>query len=102
MILFNSSSIAAGGYDARSGTLRLRYIDGDTYDYRSVPSAVFDDLLDAPSKGRFVNWCVKPHYVLRPRDLSQGRGRRDSGMVERPGFGRGLATSSTAAARRRG
>jgi hypothetical protein len=26
MILFNSSSIVAGGYDARSGTLRLRYI----------------------------------------------------------------------------
>jgi hypothetical protein len=26
MILFNSSSIVAGGYDARSGTLRLRNI----------------------------------------------------------------------------
>jgi hypothetical protein len=62
MILFNSSSIVAGGYDARSGTLRLRYIDGDTYNYRNVPSAVFDDLLDAPSKGRFVNWYVKPNY----------------------------------------
>jgi hypothetical protein len=44
MILFNASSIVAGGYDGRSGTLRLRYIDGDTYDYRNVPSAVFDDL----------------------------------------------------------
>jgi hypothetical protein len=62
MILFNSSSIAAGGYDARSRTLRLRYIDGDIYDYRNVPSAVFDDLLAAPSKGRFVNWYVKPYY----------------------------------------
>jgi len=58
MIMFNSSSIAAGGYDARSRTLRLRYIDGDTYDYRNVPGAVFDDLLDAPSKGRFVNWYI--------------------------------------------
>lgn len=48
VILFNSNSIVAGGYDACSGTLRLRYIDGDTYDYRNVPSAVFDDLLDAP------------------------------------------------------
>lgn len=28
MILFSSSSIVAGGYDARSGTLRLRYIGG--------------------------------------------------------------------------
>jgi hypothetical protein len=62
MVLFNSSSVVAGGYDTRSKTLRLRYIDGDTYDYRSVPKAVFDDLLAAPSKGRFVNWCVKPYY----------------------------------------
>lgn len=51
MILFNSSSIAAGGYDARSRTLRLRYIDGDTYDYRTVPGDVFDDLLDARPRG---------------------------------------------------
>ena len=62
MILFDSSSVAAGGYDARSGTLRLRYIDGDAYDYRNVPSAVFEDLLDAESKGRFVNRHVKPYY----------------------------------------
>jgi hypothetical protein len=62
MIWVHSSSIAAGGYDARSGTLRLCYIDGDTYDYRNVPSAVFDDFLNAASKGRFVNWHVKPHY----------------------------------------
>jgi hypothetical protein len=62
MVLFISSSIAAGGYDTRSGTLRLRYIDGDTYDYRNVPSAVFDGLLDATSKGRFVNRYVKPYY----------------------------------------
>jgi len=62
LISFNSSSIAAGGYDASSGTLRLRYVDGDVYDYRNVPSAVFDDLVKAPSKGWFVNSCVKPYY----------------------------------------
>ena len=62
MIPFSSTSIAAGGYDAGTETLRLRYIDGDTYDYRHVPSDVFEGLLDAPSKGRFVNWQVKPYY----------------------------------------
>jgi hypothetical protein len=59
---FDSSSIAAGGYHASSGTLRLRYVGGDVYDYRNVPSAVFDGLVKAPSKGRFVNSCVKPYY----------------------------------------
>jgi hypothetical protein len=72
MILFNSSSIAAGGYDARSRTLRLRYIGGGTYDYRNVPSVVFDDLLAAPSKGRFVNWHVKPYYSYVRMDLNPG------------------------------
>ncbi len=63
MVRFTSTSITAGGYDARSRTLRLRYIGGDTYDYRPVPSAVFEELLAAPSKGRFVNWHVKPNYA---------------------------------------
>jgi len=62
MTVFDSSSVVAGGYDARSGTLRLRYVDGDIYDYRDVPGAVFDALLRAPSKGRFVNWRIKPYY----------------------------------------
>jgi hypothetical protein len=61
-ILFDSSSIVAGGYDDRTGILRLRYIGGDTYDYRNVPNALFGDLLAAPSKGQFVNWHVKPYY----------------------------------------
>src|SRR5690606_34131281 len=49
MTRFDSSSIAAGGYDARSRTLRLRYVSGGTYDYKDVPGTVFDELLDAPS-----------------------------------------------------
>ena len=51
MILFNSSSIAAGGYDARSRTLRLRYIDEDTYDYRNVPGDVFIFWMPRPRGG---------------------------------------------------
>lgn len=62
MTLFNSSSIAAGGYHAPSRVLRLRYIDGDVYDYRNVPQVVFHNLLGAPSKGQFVNARVKPYY----------------------------------------
>jgi hypothetical protein len=63
MIAFESSCVAAGGYDPRSGVLRLRYVEGDTYDYRDVPSVLFEALLDAPSKGRFVNARVKPYYA---------------------------------------
>lgn len=60
-----SSSIAAAGYDPVGRTLRIRFIGGDAYDYQSVPADVFRGFLDAPSKGRFVNWQVKPYFRYR-------------------------------------
>lgn len=62
MVRMNSSSIAAAGYDDRRHALRLRYVNGGMYDYLDVPVSVFQELLDAPSKGRFVNWYIKPRY----------------------------------------
>jgi hypothetical protein len=62
MVRMNSSSIAAAGYDDRRHALRLRYVSGGMYDYLDVPVSVFQELLDAPSKGRFVNWYIKPRY----------------------------------------
>jgi hypothetical protein len=58
-----SSSIVAAGYDREQRTLRLCYIGGATYDYQEVPAEVFADLLNAPSKGRFVNTHVKPRFT---------------------------------------
>jgi hypothetical protein len=65
MVQMNSSSIAAAGYDHNRRALRLRYVGGGMYDYLDVPASVFQELLDAPSKGRFVNWCIKPRYRYR-------------------------------------
>ena len=58
----HSSSIAAVGYDRGMRTLRVRFINGGVYDYLQVPTDVFQDLLDASSKGQFVNWQIKPCY----------------------------------------
>ena len=57
-----SSSIEAAGYDRDRQTLRIRYVRGSTYDYVAVPARVFRDFLEADSKGRFVNWSIKPFY----------------------------------------
>ena len=57
-----SSSIEAAGYDLKRRTLRIRFVRGWTYDYQAVPAKVFRDLLAAESKGRFVNWSIKPYY----------------------------------------
>jgi hypothetical protein len=60
-----SSSIEAAGYDRERRTLRVRYLGGSTYDYVAVPAKVFKELLEADSKGRFVNWSIKPFYRYR-------------------------------------
>lgn len=57
-----SSSVEAAGYDLKRRRLRIRFVRGSTYDYEAVPAKVFKDLLAAESKGRFVNWSIKPHY----------------------------------------
>jgi len=59
----NSSSIAAAGYDRDSQILRVRFVGGATYDYRGVPADVFQGFLNAPSRGQFVNWRIKPFYA---------------------------------------
>ncbi|MBV9044052.1 MAG: KTSC domain-containing protein [Alphaproteobacteria bacterium] len=57
-----SSSIEAAGYDLERRTLRIRFVGGSTYDYHGVPAMVLKQLLAAESKGRFVNWSIKPYY----------------------------------------
>jgi hypothetical protein len=60
-----SSSIAAAGYDPDQQTLRVRFVGGDAYDYLQVPADVFQDFLAASSKGRFINWQIKPRFPYR-------------------------------------
>ena len=48
-------------------TARKRFCEyamsaGPAYDYLAVPPNVFEDFLAAESKGRFVNWQIKPYY----------------------------------------
>jgi hypothetical protein len=62
MLRVISTSIAAAGYDRDRQILRIRFIGGGTYDYLHVPANIFESFLDAPSKGQFVNWQIKPYY----------------------------------------
>lgn len=61
----DSSSIAGAGYDCGEQILRLRYSSSRTYDYLDVPEEVYEAFLEAPSKGQFVNWHIKPVYRFR-------------------------------------
>ena len=61
-----SSSVAAVGYDADARQLHLRFRDsGETYVYYGVEARVVEELMQAKSKGRFVNERIKRRYIAR-------------------------------------
>lgn len=63
MHFVDSSSVEAIGYDADAQELHVRFLkSGETYVYYSVEEWVFAELMQAASKGNYVNTRVKPHY----------------------------------------
>lgn len=62
MIPVNSSAIAAVGYDAATRLMKIRFVEGNTYDFCGVPQRVFDELRAAPSKGRYYSEHIRDRY----------------------------------------
>lgn len=62
MTYVDSSNIEAIGYDDATQELHVRFLSGATYIYKGVPRQIFDDLMQAPSKGSFLNREVKGVY----------------------------------------
>ena len=62
MIYVDSSNIEAIGYDDEGQELHVRFLTGTSYIYHGVPRQKFDDLMQAPSKGSFLNREVKGVY----------------------------------------
>jgi hypothetical protein len=63
-----SSAISSVGYDESNSRLEVEFESGAVYDYFDVPSKVYDDLLKAPSKGRFVSQRIRDQYPFVRRD----------------------------------
>jgi KTSC domain len=60
MIGVESSNIEAIGY--RAGVCQVDFLSGSRYQYFEVPEWVFQDFLEAGSKGRFLNEVFKAEY----------------------------------------
>ena len=66
MVRVESSSIDAVGYDSMTQRLIVRFLgSGNTYVYLGVNAATFDELLAAPSKGRYLNAHIKGAFPYR-------------------------------------
>jgi hypothetical protein len=58
----SSSMIASVGYLARSRMLEIEFVSGSIYRYLDVDKEVYDDFMEAPSKGTFFNAHIKDEY----------------------------------------
>lgn len=63
-----SSAIDRAVYNKQGNSLTITYRDGAVYRYRHVPERVYLGLLEAESKGEYLNRVVKryPYKKLAP------------------------------------
>lgn len=57
-----SSNVRAIGYDASVLTLEVEFLNGSIYHYHDCPPEVHRELMQAPSKGTYLNDRIKPNY----------------------------------------
>lgn len=81
-----SSTLATVGYDQASGLLELGFQSGAIYQYFGVPGAVHEELLEAPSKGRYFNRWIRGQYrYAQFSDDQQERKASSLGQDRDPG-----------------
>jgi len=57
-----SSNVASIGYDEGSETLEVEFVDGSIYQYYGVPQNLYEQMIQASSKGRFLHAYIKNAY----------------------------------------
>lgn len=58
----DSSNIEAIGYNSDAQELYIQFLSGATYVYYGVPEHVYEEIMDAPSKGSYLNRVIKGVY----------------------------------------
>lgn len=57
-----SRTAASVAYDEARRVLEVEYRGGGVYQYLHVPPVEWENLMRAASKGRYLNWQIKPRY----------------------------------------
>ena len=57
-----SSNIRSIGYDMQSQTLEVEFLSGWVYQYYGVPEVLHQEIMQASTKGRFLNQYIKNAY----------------------------------------
>lgn len=68
-----SSSLASITYDPKDGLLEVEYRrTGYFYRYFDVPRVIYRALIEAESKGAFLNQVIKPNFEYVRADIPLG------------------------------
>lgn len=62
MVRVSSSAISEVGYDPITMRMKIRFVQGHSYDFCRVPENVFNGLLNARSKGTYYNDHIRDRY----------------------------------------
>jgi hypothetical protein len=60
-----SSTIRSIGYDAESEALEVEFQSGKVYQYTGVPPHIYDGIMRADSKGKYLNAHIKECFACR-------------------------------------
>lgn len=60
-----SSTLRSVAHDSETNTLEVKFKTGKTYQYDGVPSGLYNDLMSAPSAGKFLANHIKGTYTHR-------------------------------------
>jgi hypothetical protein len=58
----DSKSLRKVGYDAERRLLQVQFQNRSVYQYFEVPAAVYQELMQAPSKGSYFNRFIRPRF----------------------------------------
>jgi len=61
-----STRIHSIGYNRDSQILEIEFHKGSIYHYFGVPESVFNELMSASSKGRFLTYRIERTYRYQP------------------------------------
>jgi lysyl-tRNA synthetase class 2 len=64
IIAVDSTSLRAVGYDAERQLLQIEFQNRSIYQYFEVPATVYQELMQAPSKGAYFNQSIRPRFAF--------------------------------------
>jgi hypothetical protein len=66
MITVNSTNIDSVGYNADTQTLTVKFKgSGQIYEYLNVPQTLYEGLMTAESKGKYINDNIRSQFTYR-------------------------------------